>query len=382
MADTNNYGLLNNITQGIREGMIQYQTVRNQNRQNQLYNLAHGIQEGENGLELTPEMQQQKQAERGLLQSKYAESQRALREEDPTSKESTALRDFISAQTGKDVPSNVSGAQLKGAYGLMGTGMKTEQMAAALGARQANQDRSFELRNDSMVLKNHGQALKSITEDKQLSPLLQSYQNLENAKQNFMKGGATPQEFSELQQAVRSNAGIKGTSGVGERTETYLHSLGINKDKFMQFVTGDPQSVIKSDPEFAKQILGLVELEQENKKKQAVAQIDKKATGFKTFYNRPGMDDYRQDFQNTIDQFKSQFDLGEKSGVEHGKVSDSIPSNRGLLSKTASALGLSNASAPSGHQEAANAEAESQARQKRIAELRAKKQQNVAGGAR
>lgn len=347
-----NYGLLNNMAQGIREGMTTYMTLKNQNRQDSMLKLAQGVQEGENGLEFTPEQKQKREYEMRSVQQKAAEADRASREEDPNSEDSKALRGMIQQTTGKAVPENMSGAQLKGMYGLMGTGMKTEQQIAALEARMNDRDRSFGLRSDATVQRNHEHALKAINDDHQLAPLLTTYQNLENAKQNFAKGGATPQEFAELQQAVRSNAGIKGGSGVGERSDTYLRSLGINKDKFMQFLTGDPQSVLASDPEFAKQILGLVELEQENKKKQAYAQIDKKATGFNTFYHRPGMEDYHRDFQSTIDQFKDQFGAPQKqeAGGLMGKPQEAQapvipPQKPGLMSSFMSAIGLNNAHA-------------------------------------
>lgn len=63
-----NYGLMTGIANGIKEGMLAYQTQKQINRQNDLTNLLQGVQENpETGkLELTPEMKTQ----RGLLAQK------------------------------------------------------------------------------------------------------------------------------------------------------------------------------------------------------------------------------------------------------------------------------------------------------------------------
>lgn len=309
-----NYGLLTNMAQGIREGMNTFMTLKNQKRQEDQLNgqlMQHGLIKGEDGqYQFSPEEQQKRSLQSQMLQQQATAATEGAK---PDSDRSRQAQGIIEKSL-KMKPGELAGyseQQLKEFSPNLIGGQKIDLTTAVLNNRNVNQERSYDLRSESMNLNNHQKALRSITEDKQLNPLLTSYQNLENAKQNFIKGGATTQEFAELQQAVRSNAGIKGQSGVSERSDTYLKSMGINKDKFMQFITGDPQSVLKSDPKFAEQILGLVELEQENKRKQAMAQLDKKAAGFKTFYSRPGMEDYASDFQNTVDQFRSQF-VGHK----------------------------------------------------------------------
>ena len=153
----------------------------------------------------------------------------------------------------------------------------------------------------------HNQNLKEFGQDSVYKGLLNTSSNLKNAITNFMSGGATPQEFNELQQAVRSNAGIKGGGGVGEREETYLKSLGINVDKFKQFLTGDPQSVLKSDPEFAKQIVGVANLELQNKQKQAADRIDQLSRGHKSFYSKPGHEGLADDYNSALDAAKTPF---------------------------------------------------------------------------
>jgi len=68
-----NYGMLNNITSGVKEAMTAYQTNKTLQRQEQMQNLLQGAQENpETGeLEYTPEMKMKKEAEmRGLIATK------------------------------------------------------------------------------------------------------------------------------------------------------------------------------------------------------------------------------------------------------------------------------------------------------------------------
>lgn len=179
--------------------------------------------------------------------------------------------------------------------------------AKTLSAQAAKQNAGLKIdqRNETI----HGQNLKAINNDPTVTGLVTTANNLQNAITNFQKGGATPQEFNELQQAVRSNAGIKGAGGVSERDETYLKSLGLSKDKVQQFLTGDPKSVLESDPAFAKQILGIANLEIANKQKQANQAVDQLAQGHKSFYAKPQNADRARDFNSTVSAAKSRISV-------------------------------------------------------------------------
>lgn len=172
---------------------------------------------------------------------------------------------------------------------------------------QAAQLGMAQVRQQGVNLQTHTAAVKAITDDSYTKQLLTSKQNLENAIQNYEKGGATPQEFAELQQAVRANLGIKGQTGVGERQESYLKSVGLSIDKVNQFLSGNPQSVLESDPAFSNQILGLARLEVANKSQQGLQQIDKNSKRYKSFYQAPGMAAHQPDFEATLDAQKQQF---------------------------------------------------------------------------
>lgn len=161
----------------------------------------------------------------------------------------------------------------------------------------------FEERN---INQTHENALNRVTDkNKIMGGLLTSSQNLQNALTNFEKGGSTPQEYAELQQAVRSNAGIKTAGGVSERAETFAKSAGIDAQALYQFAFADPQSIKVSSPELAKLIVKLGNLEIQNKSKQAHQLSDANAKAYASFYKQHP--DKAVDFEAarkaTLDQF-------------------------------------------------------------------------------
>lgn len=176
----------------------------------------------------------------------------------------------------------------------------------------------------------HQKALNSVN-SRPVQTLLTGFQNLDNAINNFTKGGATAAEYNELQQAVRSNMGVKGSGGVEERAKTYANSTGINASALIQFLTGDPQSVLKSSPKLAEQIISVAKLEMENKKKQASGLLDTHAKGYKTFYKKHP--DLRDDFEAT------------KSGIlnQFSSTSPEAPSEVIIQGKRANLSGLQSA---------------------------------------
>lgn len=316
-----NYGLMTTMANGIKEGLIGYQTIKEAQRSQRMQDMQmkrEGMTEGENGeINYTPEKQAQIDNEnkyKGLL------AQTQIGELDPNSEASQQYRASIKG-AGINLPETASvhtGQQVLPAY------EKKMGLDTSTNLAKSRIDLSGN-RLDEMV---HERATNSVTKDPQLVQLLNGYQNLHNAKENFLKGGATPQEFGELQQAVRNNIGLKSGGGVSERQETYLRSLGIDKDKFMQFVSGDPQSVLDSDPKMAHQILGLVDLEQKNKQDQAAQQLDKLTKKHEGFYKSKGREVYANDFNNLVGGYKSQFGLNNQGSQKSGLI-NAAPSGEG-----------------------------------------------------
>lgn len=182
----------------------------------------------------------------------------------------------------------------------------------------------------------HQQALNSISPNKgPIKDLLTSQQNLNNAVTNFQKGGATANEFHELQGAVMSNLGIKGTTSAAERAKRLSDSTGIRESEWYQFLTGDTghvASVLKTSPKLAAQVVGIANLEMQNKKKQAEGLIETNALGHQSFYAaRP---DLAKDFEATKQAALKQFEqptmttsgndpvAGVRTALMHHSVAD------------------------------------------------------------
>jgi hypothetical protein len=168
----------------------------------------------------------------------------------------------------------------------------------------------------------HNRNLNAMDNDKNLQQLVTSAQNLQTAVNNFQQGGASAQEFHELQQAVRSNLGIKGAGGVGEREATYLHSLGMNAAGIKQFISGNVEDVRNYSPEMVNQVIGLANMELNNKKTFAKAQIEQKKAGHQTFYK--GNQSRGSDYNNAADLKIKQLDQisTNNSGPQKGEVID------------------------------------------------------------
>lgn len=151
-------------------------------------------------------------------------------------------------------------------------------------------------------------AINAVTDkNPTIKNLLVTQQNLQNAVSNFQKGGATPQEYFELQQAVRSNLGIKGNSTGEERAKQLASSTGIDAQIWAQYLDprGNPQNVMQSSPALARQVLKMAELEMANKSGQAKALSDANAKQHASFLAKhpDRASDFEASRQATLQQF-------------------------------------------------------------------------------
>jgi hypothetical protein len=144
-----NYGLMNNMATGIREGMNTYMTLKNQNRQSDMLKLAQGVQDGPNGLEYTPEKQAEIDAKRQMTQDQLDQAEQAKQGRDITSdrsKRATGLLRTISGR--KDIP-DLSEDEATKAHGLISTNLKTEAAKNAAEARAAAMEAALRSRSDN-----------------------------------------------------------------------------------------------------------------------------------------------------------------------------------------------------------------------------------------
>lgn len=125
-----NYGLMTGIANGIKEGMLAYQTQKQINRQNDLTNLLQGVETDPEtgGLRYTS----QKQKEIDFQNQKIAFEQEKLKREggllDPSTDLSKAYGKFASDYSGTPIPEQMSGLDVKGLLPSLGNKLKAESM--------------------------------------------------------------------------------------------------------------------------------------------------------------------------------------------------------------------------------------------------------------
>lgn len=174
----------------------------------------------------------------------------------------------------------------------------------------------------------HTGVVAKLQRDPILKQKLTQLQNLSSALSNFDNADhPTPQSFDELQQAVRANLGIKGSSGIGEREHTTMNSLGLNTARMMQFATGNPQDIAK-DAGFAKHIKDLVKLEQKNIKSQVEKHLGTLTAGHASMYSKyPAL---KADLEDLTSAYGGEFNVAPvKQAVDPAMIQEA--KRRGLI---------------------------------------------------
>ncbi len=132
----------------------------------------------------------------------------------------------------------------------------------------------------------HQKNISRIENNPNIKNKINQYQNLQGSLNNFLSADhRTPQAFDEFQQTVRANMGIKGTSGVGEREKDYFNSLGLNGDRWAEFLSGNPAN-ISSDNGLVKHMVQLANLEGKNIESQMGKALDAAGSGNASFYKK------------------------------------------------------------------------------------------------
>lgn len=185
-------------------------------------------------------------------------------------------------------------------FELIKNKMQTDAMIAAAKLKADAMNGPGSTRQQAIDLRTHTTALKAVNDDKISNDLQTSYQNLHNSIANFKASDQNPEEFNQLQQSLRANAGIKGTSTGSERADSYLHDYGITVQQFIQKLSGTPQDVEKSSPGFVALVHKVADAELDNKRQQIAGQIMRKAQGYRDFYQDPRNEEKASAFYDTV----------------------------------------------------------------------------------
>ncbi len=257
-------------------------------------------------------------------------------------------------RTGEDPLGNATG------YKVDPEQLKAKQMeakaaaqASAAAMRTASNQNAQEIAKDRLDRADHNGVLRRLAQNSNIKARVSQYQNLDNALSTIVQADhVTPQQVMEFQQAVRSNLGIKGTSGIGEREETYFKTAGMNAAAWKQFMTGDPAELSKNS-NLMNHFKQLASIEQGNIKKQFHNSLIAATGGHKSMYAR--REDLAGDLEDALTGQEGQLVSQNPAEPARGLVQP----EQGFLGKAGGFLfgspSQAASSPPSAHPEAAEA---------------------------
>ncbi len=293
-------------------------------------------------LEMTAKLEAMKQQkERSALQDKMDLKEKGL-QQDPLS---GALTDAPITDRQRD-QQQLSGMEkgISTSYGENGRPTyrydPNSPQSIAAHAREGmgmNRQDVIDTRHDRMDRAEHEHVLTRINSNPQVRARLQQYQNLDNALSQLANADhITPQQFHEVQQSIRANLGIKGSSGIAERESAYLQSMGLNAANLQQFLTGSPASMNPNDP-FLVHIKNLAAVEQKNIRQQFDQSLKAASGGHSSMYDR--RPDLRGDLEDYITGVSGQMQAPPPSEAPppQGLMQQEHP---GLLSRIGGMLGF------------------------------------------
>ncbi len=204
------------------------------------------------------------------------------------------------------------------------------QTAAQIGLnRNERADENINIRKDTQDRREHERVLTRLNANPQARQKLGQYLGLDNALSIITEADhLTPETIHEFQQTLRSNMGMKGQGGVGEREETYFKSLSLNAARMGEFLTGDPATLAK-DQAFVTHLKQMAEIEKKNISNQFDRSLNAASSGHGSMYRR--RDDLKQDLMDAISAQKDQMQVPPQSVPPQGGLVK--PEQEGLLSR-------------------------------------------------
>lgn len=292
-----NYGFLNNLANGANSMLNTYLTVSNLKHNQQMQELASGVQKDDDGnLTYAP----WKQAQINLMQQQAQRQQGLLDPNSDTYKKEQGLDQSVLKWAGIPNAANISpydaenNPLLRGMIQAKGMQMRygpmVDEKYAGLGYQQ------------------HHNAVDRVVTDKPTQNLLNGYQSMKNALVEFQNNPSN-ESLETLQNAMRMNAGSGNRSGVAERATQYAKNFGLDVSRAKEYLSGNFQNVDTQNPQMVNQIIGVINGELEQKREQASQQIRKVSSAYNGVYNNPYTSQYRPDFDNAVAGQYAEFDM-------------------------------------------------------------------------
>ncbi len=207
-------------------------------------------------------------------------------------------------------------AAIQGSLATSQNAITKEKLATMRGMYKANMGSpsasAYGSRTNDLI---HARVVSAIQQDKQLKDLAQSQYNLTSGATNYdsakIKG---TQQLHELQNTVRSNLGIKGTTTGPERDKMMMDSFGNQWRNAKQWLYGTPVDGSVEMKEMADHLMNLVQLQQESNMARAHARLNTLTTGREEFYSRPENADKQAGLDRLKEVYRQQFNPYRRKG--------------------------------------------------------------------
>lgn len=246
-----------------------------------------------------------------------AKGMAAVKSHDVFSDSTSSMADLVKERSQLQASQNLKEAQMANAQAV--AKINAQGKVDAAGVSAGPDSPRIQRMNESV----HQNAINSVTKNTGAEKALQSSANLQMALNNFENSGHAHEEFNQLQQAVRANTGISGSSTGVERANAYLNDLGMKGQGYAQFLTGGIQDVEKSSPEMVDLVRKLAARDITQKQQFAAQQLKPAVTGHVAFYNKPGNEGRKSDFEATVNEklaqngYSPDFKLGQPITFQH-----------------------------------------------------------------
>lgn len=202
----------------------------------------------------------------------------------------------------KKVEQNYKIAQTGAANSLA----KTRQAESSGSGILDSEGNTVNMKQNRIDMMAHNKVVTAIKNDPVLKQRLAAENNINNALSVVSDPNVkvTPQQVQELQQTLRRNMGITGSSGVGEREETYIKTLGMNVNNIKQFLSGSPQDV-SSNKDLMNHFKDMAKIEKNNIENQMQKRLGVVSGGYGSMYKRRA--DLKGDLDELVQSASGQF---------------------------------------------------------------------------
>lgn len=193
-------------------------------------------------------------------------------------------------------------------------GQITSQLQQALlnkqvaGIDNSKPDRQS-LQDQRLAFQTHKNMMARLDTDPILKSQLQGDFGLDNALATIVQAkNITPNQLVEAQRTIMAamSAARGGQTGIDERAQMYLNTMGQGADRLAQWLSGTPSNISPNDP-MVQHIINLAKIEQGNIQEVFGAHLGALKAGSEWMYDDPTNQKYSDSLTTKLQAMRSQF---------------------------------------------------------------------------